>query len=82
MGRKIHRLKLDVNNLFRNIEDVVAASRSKVAKESGFGIGIGLELLRAYLRMIGERAIELGDEVLIDLLLDLHVLKEEQEDGK
>ena len=78
---KIKRMKMDINNWFRMVEEVISNSRSKIARENGFGIAIGMELLSSYLRQIAERAIELNDDVLIDLLLDLHVLKEEKEDG-
>lgn len=82
MANKIHRMKMDINNWFRLVEEVISNSRSKIARENGFGIAIGMELLTSYLRQIAERAIELNDDVLIDLLIDLHVLKEEKEDGK
>lgn len=79
---KTKRMKMDINNWFRMVEEVISNSRSKIARENGFGIAIGMELLTSYLRQIAERAIELNDDVLIDLLLDLHVLKEGKEDGK
>ena len=82
MAKKINRMKMDINNWFRSVEEVISNSRSKIARENGFGIAIGMELLTSYLRQIAERAIELNDDVLIDLLIDLHVLKEEKEDGK
>ena len=81
MASKTIRMKLDINHLYELIEQVISNSRSKIARENGFGIAIGLEVLASYLRDIAERAIELNDDVLIDLLLDLHVLKEEKEDG-
>jgi hypothetical protein len=76
MSRKIHRMKLDINHLYELIDEVLSNSRSKIIKERGFAISVGLDLLQNYLRDIAERAIELNDDVLIDLLLDLHVLKE------
>lgn len=79
---KLKRMKMDINNWFRLVNEVISNSRSKIARENGFGISIGMELLTSYLRQIAERAIELNDDVLIDLLLDLHVLKEGKEDGK
>ena len=82
MAKKIQRMKMDINNFFRLIDEVISNSRSKIARENGFGIADGMDLLSSYLRQIAERAIELNDDVLIDLLLDLHVLKEEKEDGK
>lgn len=80
MANKTHRMKMDINNWFRLINEVISNSRSKIARENGFGIAIGMELLTSYLRQIAERAIDLADDELIDLLIDLHVLKED-EDG-
>lgn len=34
-------------------------------------------MLLAYLKEIAERAVELQDEKLIEILIDLHVLKQE-----
>ena len=82
MANKTMRMKMDINNWFLHVEEVISNSRSKIARENGFGIAVGMDLLSSYLRQIAERAIELNDDVLIDLLLDLHVLKEEKEDGK
>lgn len=82
MANKTVRMKMDINHFFDLIEQVISNSRSKIARDNGFGIAIGMELLSSYLRQIAERAIELNDDVLIDLLLDLHVLKEDKEDGK
>ena len=82
MAKKIQRMKMDINNFFRLIDEVISNSRSKIARENGFGIAVGMDLLSSYLRQIAERAIELNDDVLIDLLLDLHVLKEKKDDGK
>lgn len=78
---KTMRMKMDINNFFRLIEEVISNSRSKIARENGFGIAVGMEMLSSYLRQIAERAIELNDDVLLDLLVDLHVLKEVKEDG-
>lgn len=72
-----HRMKMDINNWMRQIDDVLSNSRSKIVRENRFGISIGMDLLLAYLKEIAERAIELNDEKMIEILLDLHVLKEE-----
>ena len=74
------RIKLDYNNLLRQIDEVLSVSRSKVVKENAFGISVGLNLLSNYIQQIAERAVELDDDVLIGLLLDLHVLKKEDEE--
>lgn len=71
-----HRMKMDINNWVRQVDDVLSNSRSKIVRENGYGISIGLDLLLSYLREIAERAIELQDEELIEILKDLHILKE------
>ena len=70
------RMKLDYNHLLEIIEDTLSNNRSKKVKENAFGIEIGLNLLTSYLKQIAERALELNDEVLIDLLLNMMILKE------
>ena len=70
-------MKMDINNWVRQVDDVLSNSRSKIVRENGYGISIGLDLLLSYLKEIAERAVELQDEKLIDILLDLHVLKQE-----
>lgn len=82
MASKTIRMKLDINHLFEEIEKVISNSRSKIARENGWHIAVGMDLLIWYLQQIGERAIKRQDDELIDLLLDLHVLKEDKEDGK
>lgn len=82
MAHKTIRMRMDINHLYELIDEVISNSRSKIARENRMGIAIGLELLQTYLREIAERAIELNDEVLIEALLNLHVLKEDKEDGK
>lgn len=82
MANKTIRMRMDINHLYELIDEVISNSRSKIARENRMGIVIGLELLQTYLREIAERAIELNDEVLIEALLNLHVLKEDKEDGK
>lgn len=81
VANKTMRMKMDINNFFRLVDEVMSNSRSKIARENGFGIAVGMEMLSSYLRQIAERAIELNDDVLLDLLVDLHVLKEEKEDA-
>lgn len=71
-------MKLDYNHLIEIIDDTLANSRSKTVRENAFGIGIGLNLLNEYLRKIAERAIKLNDEVLLGLLKDMMILKEEK----
>lgn len=71
------RMKMDINNWVRQVDEVLSNSRSKIIRENGYGISVGLDLLLSYLREIANRAVELQDEKLIEILLDLHVLKQE-----
>ena len=72
---KTQRMKLNYNHLLETIDAVMSNSRSKIARENGFGIGIGLNMLTSYLKQIAERAIELNDEVLLGLLEDMMIVK-------
>ena len=72
------RMKLDYNHLLDIIGEVLSNSRSKIVRENGFSIEIGLNLLTSYLKDIAERAIEINDDVIIGLLLDMHILKREE----
>ena len=69
------RVKLDYNHLMEEIDDFLTG-KSEDDDKLVFGIGMGLNLLTSYIKNIAERAIELNDDVLIDLLKDLCVLKE------
>lgn len=71
------RMKMDINNWVRQIDDVLSNSKSKIVRENRYGISIGLDLLLSYLKEIANRAIEINDEQLIEILIDLHVLKKE-----
>ena len=69
------RVKLDYNHLMLQIDNFLS-DNSEDNDTLVFGIVMGLELLSKYIKNIAERAIELNDEVLIELLKDLCVLKE------
>ena len=69
------RMKMDINNWIRQVDDILSNSRSKIVREKRYGVYIGMDLLLAYLKEIAERAVELQDEKLIEILIDLHVLK-------
>lgn len=71
------RMKMDINNWVRQVDEVLSNSRSKIIRENGYGISVGLDLLLSYLKEIANRAVELQDEKLIEILLDLHVLEQE-----
>lgn len=73
------RMKMDINNWVRQVDDVLSNSRSKIVRENRYGISIGMDLLLSYLKEIAERAIELNDKEMIEILLDLHILKKEED---
>lgn len=72
------RMKLDYNHLMQQIVDFLKENSTEENEHFVWGIGIGLELLEAYLKNIAERVIELNDDVLIDLLKDLCILVEKK----
>lgn len=73
------RIKMDYNNLLSPIDRTLSGSRSRTVKANAFGIAVGLELLSGYLRDIAQRAIDLNDDKLIDLCVDMGILKQEGE---
>lgn len=75
---KTERMKLDYNNLMSFINEVLESDDIKNVQNNAGAIGMGLNLLGAYMVNIAKRALELNDEVLIGLLLDLCLLEEEE----
>lgn len=74
------RVKLDYNNLIKSICDILLRSRSKTVRQNSFGIGVGLNLLTEKLQKIAERAIDLKDDVLLEILLDMDVIKRSKQE--
>lgn len=74
-------IKMDYNYLMSQIEDVFNKSRSKIVQENSFGIAAGLDLLCQYMIKIADRALEIEDDVLIELLCDMCILKNVEEEG-
>ena len=74
------RVKLDYNHLMEEIDDFLNG-KSEDDDKLVFGIGMGLNLLTSYIKNIAERAIELNDDVLTELLVDMMVLKKSEEGG-
>ena len=70
------RVKFDYNNLLKQIADVLAENEAEIERGTVLKIAAGLDLLTSYIRQIAERAIEIEDKVLIDLLKDLYIIKE------
>lgn len=73
------RMKLDYNHLMEQIGYILSNSRSKIVRDRVFVIEIGLNLLTADIKEIAERALEINDEKIIEILLDMGVLKERKE---
>jgi 16S rRNA A1518/A1519 N6-dimethyltransferase RsmA/KsgA/DIM1 with predicted DNA glycosylase/AP lyase activity len=76
------RMKLDYNHLMEIIDDFLGKVGLEDEENNVFSIGMGLNLLTAYLKEIAERAIETNDDVLIELLKDLCILKEKGGDAE
>ena len=76
------RMKVDYNHLMEIIDDFLGKVSLEDEENYVFAIGMGLNLLTAYLKEIAERAIEINDDVLIELLKDLCVLKEKGGDAE
>ena len=72
-------MKLDYNSFIHHIDEVLSNSRSKLIKEEGFYFELGINILSEYLKLIAERAIEINDEVLIELLKGIGIVKESEE---
>lgn len=74
------KMKLDYNNLMRLMVETLESGKTEVVNNNAFVIGIGLELLTAYMKDIAERALELNDEILIGLLLNMNLLEEKEKE--
>lgn len=74
----IRRMRLDYNRLLALIDSIICKSKSKIVQTNADTIGIGLNLLSAYLREVAQRAIDTNDEWLIEWCCDLHILKKNE----
>lgn len=75
-----NRVKLDYNNLISLINETISKSGSVSVRQNGFEIKTGLNLLTQCLHKIAERAIELKDDVLLEILLDMDVIKRSEQE--
>ncbi len=73
------KVKMDLLTLEGKITELINNSRSKYAQEEGFGIAVGLDILNSYLVDICKRAIEIDDPIIMCDLLNLGVLKPDNE---
>ena len=74
------KVKMDLLTLEDKITELINNSRSRFAQEEGFGIAVGLDILNSYLGAICKRAIEINDPIIMCDLLDLGVLKPDNEE--
>lgn len=73
------QMRLDYNNLMRQIFDLLNNSEDEMVQASAFGIGIGLELLTSYMKGIATLAIERNDKELLEICKSLLIVTEESE---
>lgn len=77
------KMRLDYNNLMRQIFEFLEKAEDETAQTEAFGIGIGLELLTEYMKDIATIAIERNDEELLAICKALLIVTEkEANDGK
>jgi hypothetical protein len=74
------QMRLDYNNLMRQICDLLYNSEDEMVQANAFGIGIGLELLTSYMKGIATLAIERNDKELLEICKNLLIVTEESED--
>lgn len=74
------KVKMDIVKLEDKITELINNSRSKYAQENGFGIAVGLDILNSYLVAICKRVIEINDPIIMCDLLNLGVLKPDNEE--
>lgn len=73
------QMRLDYNNLMRQIFDLLNNSEDETVQANAFAIGIGLELLTSYMKGIATLAIERNDKELLEICKALLIVTE---DGK
>ena len=76
------QMRLDYNNLMRQIFDLLNNSEDETVRENAWAIGIGLELLTSYMKGIATLAIERNDKELLEICKSLLIVTEESEDTK
>ena len=74
------QMRLDYNNLMRQIFDLLNNSEDETVQENAWAIGIGLELLTSYMKGIANLAIQRDDKELLEICKSLLIVTEESED--
>lgn len=61
------RMKIDTQNWFDTMIEILQRCKSEKAKRGAFGVAIGAKVLAGYLNDIAKCAVRIGDKELLDL---------------
>ncbi len=73
------RVKMDYNTWTKHVAEIVNRSKSEYCKDYGFSVIIGIDIMSSYLKEICERAIKTDDPIILSSLLNLGVIKPDNE---
>lgn len=77
------RVKMDYNTWTKHVVEIVNRSKSEYCKDYGFSVVMGIDIMSSYLKEICERAIKTDDPIILSNLLNLGVIKPDNEqEGK
>lgn len=73
------RVKMDYNTWTKHVVEIVNRSKSEYCKDYGFSVVMGIDITSSYLKEICERAIKTDDPIILSNLLNLGVIKPDNE---
>ena len=73
------RVKMDYNTWTKHVVEIVNRSKSEYCKDYGFSVVIGIDIMSSYLKEICDRAIRTDDPIILSNLLNLGVIKPDNE---
>lgn len=73
------RVKMDYNTWTKHVVEIVNRSKSEYCKDYGFIVVVGIDIMSSYLKEICERAIKTDDPIILSNLLNLGVIKPDNE---
>lgn len=73
------RVKMDYNTWTKHVVEIVNRSKSEYCKDYGFSVVMGIDIMSSYLKEICERAIKTDDPIILSNLLNLGVIKPDNE---
>lgn len=76
------RVKMDYNTWTKHVVEIVNRSKSEYCKDYGFSVVMGIDIMSSYLKEICERAIKTDDPIILSNLLNLGVIKPDNEQEK